>query len=80
MGAKKVAKKTKVKPFVKVINYNHLMPTRYTFDVEAIKSVVTSEALADPTQKETAKKEIKKEFESRVASGKNKWFFNKLHF
>jgi hypothetical protein len=29
MGKKKVAKRSKVKPFIKVINYNHMMPTRY---------------------------------------------------
>lgn len=29
MSKKKVAKRSKVKPFVKVVNYNHLMPTRY---------------------------------------------------
>jgi large subunit ribosomal protein L27e len=29
MGKKKIAKKTKISPFVKAINYNHLMPTRY---------------------------------------------------
>ncbi|CAI4927432.1 CFC_HP_G0048020.mRNA.1.CDS.1 [Saccharomyces cerevisiae] len=25
-GAKKVAKRTKIKPFIKVVNYNHLLP------------------------------------------------------
>jgi large subunit ribosomal protein L27e len=28
MGQKKVAKRSKVKPFVKIVNYNHMMPTR----------------------------------------------------
>lgn len=28
MGKKKVAKRSKIKAFVKVYNYNHLMPTR----------------------------------------------------
>lgn len=28
MSKKKLAKRTRVKPFLKVINYNHLMPTR----------------------------------------------------
>ena len=28
MNKKKVAKRTKVKPFLRVLNYNHLMPTR----------------------------------------------------
>ncbi len=29
MGKKKIAKRSKIKAFVKVFNYNHLMPTRY---------------------------------------------------
>ena len=29
MGKKRVAKRTRVKTFVKVLNYNHLMPTRW---------------------------------------------------
>ena len=29
MGKKKLAKRSKVKPFVKIVNYNHMMPTRY---------------------------------------------------
>lgn len=28
MGKKRVSKRSKVKTFVKIINYNHLMPTR----------------------------------------------------
>jgi hypothetical protein len=28
MGQKKVAKRSKVKPFIKIVNYNHMMPTR----------------------------------------------------
>merc|ERR1712165_702775 len=30
MGKKKIAKRSKIKPFVKVINFNHMMPTRYS--------------------------------------------------
>ena len=29
MGKKKIAKRTRVKPFCKYVNYNHMMPTRY---------------------------------------------------
>lgn len=28
MGKKRMAKRTRIKPFLKVFNYNHLMPTR----------------------------------------------------
>merc|ERR1719160_238047 len=29
MSKKKIARRTRIKPFVKYINYNHIMPTRY---------------------------------------------------
>jgi large subunit ribosomal protein L27e len=29
MGKAKMEKRSKIKPFVKVINFNHIMPTRY---------------------------------------------------
>jgi large subunit ribosomal protein L27e len=31
MGTKRVAKRSRIKPFIKVYNYNHLMPTRSVF-------------------------------------------------
>ena len=41
MGKKKMAKRSKIKPFVKVCNFNHLMPTRYSIDVAMEKAVVS---------------------------------------
>jgi ribosomal protein L14E/L6E/L27E len=29
MGKKRITKRSKVKPFVRYVNYNHMMPTRY---------------------------------------------------
>ncbi|CAA2993019.1 60S ribosomal L27-3-like [Olea europaea subsp. europaea] len=43
-SAKKQAKKSRVKAFVKVVNYNHIMPTRYTLDVD-LKDIVAAESL-----------------------------------
>lgn len=31
MSKKKAAKRSKIKPFVKAVNYNHFMPTRFLF-------------------------------------------------
>ena len=36
MGKKRVAKRTRMKAFFKVVNYNHLMPTRYILNEESI--------------------------------------------
>ncbi|KAG0230066.1 60S ribosomal protein L27A [Actinomortierella wolfii] len=80
MGKKRVAKRSKVKPFIKVINYNHIMPTRYGLELESLKSVVTVDSFKEPSQREEAKKAVKKLFEERYNSGKNKWFFTKLRF
>ncbi|KAJ3374199.1 hypothetical protein GGF31_008417 [Allomyces arbusculus] len=78
MGKKKVARRSRVKPFIKVINYNHIMPTRYTLELENTKTLVTAETFKEPTQRKVAKKAIKKIFQDKHAAGKNKWFFAKL--
>lgn len=79
MSQKKVAKRSRVKPFIKVVNYNHIMPTRYNLDLaEGLKQVATSEALADETKRKEARKAVKKAFEERYNSGRNRWFFTKV--
>ncbi|THG10401.1 hypothetical protein TEA_022070 [Camellia sinensis var. sinensis] len=57
-SAKKTAKKSRVKAFIKLVNYNHIMPTRYTLDVD-LKDVVTLDALQSRDKKVTAAKETK---------------------
>ncbi|KAJ2328734.1 60S ribosomal protein L27B, partial [Coemansia sp. RSA 2702] len=60
MTAKKVAARSRVKPFVKVVNYAHLMPTRYSLELEDIKSAVTSsEILQEPSQRAAAKQAVR---------------------
>ncbi|KKZ62563.1 large subunit ribosomal protein L27e [[Emmonsia] crescens] len=78
MGAKKVAKRSKVKPFIKTVNYNHLMPTRYTLELEGLKGAVTNDTFKEVSQREEAKKVVKKSLEERYTSGKNRWFFTPL--
>lgn len=73
MGQKRISKRSKVKPFIKVINYSHLLPTRYALELESLKGSVTSETFKEPTQREEAKKVIKKHFEERYARGANRW-------
>lgn len=79
MGAKRVAKRSTVKPFLKLVNYNHMMPTRYNLDME-LKQIITADTFKDPAQRLSARKAVKKLFEERYNSGKNKWFFQKLRF
>ena len=78
MSKARQSKRSKVKPFIKVINYNHLMPTRYTLELEGLKGAVTADTFKEVSQREDAKKTVKKTFEERYTSGKNRWFFTPL--
>ncbi|RJE24577.1 60S ribosomal protein L27 [Aspergillus sclerotialis] len=80
MGKKMVERRSRVKPFIKVVNYNHLMPTRYTLELEGLKGVVTQDTFKEVSQREEAKKTVKKALEDRYTSGKNRWFFTPLRF
>jgi large subunit ribosomal protein L27e len=79
MDKRKIALKSRIKPFVKLVNYNHMMPTRYGLDID-FKSIVTPQTLQEPSKKSAAKRKVKSLFEKRYLSGKNKWFFTKLRF
>ena len=77
---------SQIKPFIKAVNYTHLMPTRYALEVE-LKSVVTADVVngtPNPTARQSARKEVKKVLEEKynlsLKTGKNKWFFQKLRF
>ena len=100
MGQKKLERRSKVKPFIKVrmlfslhtsaahgvfydwehqvVNYSHLFPTRYALELEGLKGTVAADTFKEPTQREGAKKTIKKLFEERYLAGKNRWFFTPL--
>ncbi|OQE25100.1 hypothetical protein PENSTE_c006G07469 [Penicillium steckii] len=80
MGKKLVDRRSRIKPFIKVVNYNHLMPTRYTLELEGLKGVVSQDTFKEVSQREDAKKTIKKALEDRYTSGKNRWFFTPLRF
>mmetsp|Transcript_14380 Transcript_14380/g.47232 ORF Transcript_14380/g.47232 Transcript_14380/m.47232 type:complete len:137 (-) Transcript_14380:1190-1600(-) len=80
MKEKKLAKKSRVKTFIKTVNYNHLMPTRYSLESDDLKKEVTVDVLENPTKKAAARKKVKSVFEDRFKGGKNRWFFSKLLF
>jgi large subunit ribosomal protein L27e len=60
MSEKKIVRKNRLKPFVKYVNYNHILPTRFVMkDDLDFKNVVTEEKMANPTTREAMKKELK---------------------
>lgn len=81
MNAKKVNKRSRVKPFVKMINYMHLMPTRYTFELDTTAaSSINMDQLKDAAKKKELSAQLKKVLEEKYKSGQSKWFFQKLPF
>ncbi len=75
----KQARRSSLKTFTKVINYQHLMPTRYTLDAD-LKNVITHDCLENSSKRKEANKEAKGILEEKFKSGKNRWFFTKLRF
>merc|ERR1719498_2189729 len=78
MADAKIKKRTAIKPFLKVINHNHIMPTRYMLDdakadtksdtksaeMPSLKTIsVTSDVLGNPASRKDARVQIKKAFE-----------------
>ena len=78
MSKTRQTKRSKIKPLIKIINFTHLMPTRYTLELEGLKGVVTNDTFKEVSQREEAKKTVKKALEERYTSGKNRWFFTAL--
>merc|ERR1719396_330116 len=61
MSKKKIAKRTRIKPFVKYVNYNHMMPTRYQVPSEmGVQSFVTDHQMDTPDGRIESRKYVKK--------------------
>jgi len=66
MSAKKIERRTKVKPFIKFVNYNHLLPTRYVVSSDIdLKQTVTEDKLASKESRKLVKKEVRKLFQDK---------------
>ena len=79
LGKAKLKKKSKIKPFLKILNYNHVMPTRYSVSDIAFEKVTVKD-LKDPVKRKTHRFQTRVKFEEKYKAGKNKWFFTKLRF
>lgn len=85
MTQKKIVKRSRIKPFVKYINYNHIMPTRYNVNDLDVKSCVNPESMQKADTRTSSRKELKKMLEAKyITRGKNssaiKYFYSKLRF
>ena len=87
--AKTQARRAKLKTFIKVVNYQHLMPTRYSLEEESLRTVATMDVVnegrdargkVDATKKKAACTAAKAALEAKFRTGKQRWFFSKLRF
>ena len=66
MSPKKIDRKTRVKPFVKFVNYTHLLATRFTVKEDFdFKNIVTEEAVETPEARKTCVKALKAKLQER---------------
>merc|ERR1711977_809709 len=85
MSKKKIIKRSRSKPFVKFVNYNHLMPTRYAVDIP-VRDAVNPSAMKKADTRKGAKKMLKKLFNEKYMAKPTKvqagveFFFTKLRF
>jgi len=69
MGKKKVAKRTRVKPFVKYVNYTHLMPTRYSLPSEMESKTLIADSQMDNVEgRKEAKKSVAAVFREKFVN------------
>eukprot|EP00746_Dinoflagellata_sp_MGD_P161600 gnl/MRDRNA2_/MRDRNA2_88806_c0_seq1.p1 gnl/MRDRNA2_/MRDRNA2_88806_c0~~gnl/MRDRNA2_/MRDRNA2_88806_c0_seq1.p1 ORF type:complete len:148 (+),score=49.89 gnl/MRDRNA2_/MRDRNA2_88806_c0_seq1:88-531(+) len=69
MSKKKITKRLRVKPFMKYVNYNHMMPTRYQIPAEIdAKAIVTDQQMDTSDGRIEAKKMFKKMLQEKFKS------------
>nr|CDS30753.1 60S ribosomal protein L27 [Hymenolepis microstoma] len=66
MSQKRIDNRSKIKPFVKLVNYNHLMPTRHTVNIQFNTNVLNKNCLADKQKKRLALLDAKLKFQERI--------------
>ena len=66
MSQKKIERRSKVKAFVKTVNYNHIMPTRYMVATDFdLKNVVSEDKLISKETRKQMKRELRKLFNDK---------------
>lgn len=65
MGKKRMESRCKIKPFVKVVNYNHLMPTRHSVNIVFDTKIINKNSLGDKSLRKKAKLEAKLKLQQR---------------
>ena len=71
MSQKKIKRRSTLKPFAKIVNYNHILPTRFQVTGEfaqggkELKTIVSEDRLANKETRKALKNEVKNIFTER---------------
>merc|ERR1712188_301524 len=80
----KVKKRSTIKPFVKMVNFSPLMPTRYSVEssmCKQLKSTLTADTFSEGGVKKKFLKAAQQVFEAKYQEHEGgKWLFEKLRF
>merc|ERR1712023_316970 len=81
---KLVQRRSRIKTFVKIVNYTHLMPTRYSVEntmVKTLKGFLTPDTFTDQQAKKKFLKSARTHFEQKYKDqAAQPWLFEKLRF
>merc|ERR1711957_218827 len=81
---KLVKKRSTIKPFVKMVNFTHVMPTRYSVESsmsKALKAALSADTFSEVAVKKKFLKQAQSVFEAKYQEHEGqKWLFEKLRF
>merc|ERR1711971_604960 len=81
---KLVQRRSRVKTFVKIVNYTHVMPIRYSVEntmVKVLKGHLTADTFTDQAAKKKFLKSARGVFENKYKEPDgSRWLFEKLRF
>ena len=71
MSSKRIKRRSTLKPFAKIVNYNHILPTRFQVAGEfssggkELKTIVTEDRISNKETRKALKNEVKQIFTDR---------------
>ena len=78
MSKRRIARRSTVGVFLRVVNQKHFFATRYNMDLST--DLRGRLSVADAGKKAKSRKLLQKVFQARHNANSNRWFFQKLRF
>nr|BAN20680.1 ribosomal protein L27 [Riptortus pedestris] len=78
MSKQRIARRSQVGIFLRIVNHKHFLPTRYNVDFS--KELRGKINVADASKRSKSRRLVKRLFQARYNAGSNAWFFQRLRF